>query len=302
MTKAPRVLQFGTIGQLGMELIRRAANRGVELLPVTLEEADFTKPDQVARAVERSSAVDAVINAAAYTAVDKAESEEPLAMQINALSVGVLAKACAARGIPLIHISTDYVYDGRKAGFYDETDPVHPLGAYGRSKLAGEERVRQELPEHVILRTSWLYSAFGGNFVKTMLRLGAEREQLCVVNDQFGTPTAAGDLAEAVMHIAHRLCDGTSTVPYGTFHYSGAGETSWFGFAEAVFTLARDWAGLKASLAPIPTSEYKTVAVRPQNSRLGCDRLRRLYGIEPVPWKQALACVLNELRQQARTT
>jgi len=298
----PRVLQFGTIGQLGLEMIRLAEPGGIDLVPVTLDEADFTAPDSVTRALARAEDIDAAVNAAAYTAVDKAESQEALATTINAHTVGVLARACAARGVPLIHISTEYVFDGNKPTAYTECDPTNPLNAYGRSKLLGEELVRQALAAHVIVRTSWVYSRYGANFVKTMLRLGAERDVLKVVADQYGAPTAAADLAQALIMIVRRICLQDPGGCYGTFHYTGGGETSWFGFAKEICAKAREWAGTDAEIIPISASEYKTTAIRPKNSRLDCSKIRRVYGVEQVPWPVALDRTLDELRSEARTT
>jgi dTDP-4-dehydrorhamnose reductase len=295
-----RILQFGTIGQLGLELIRLAEHEGVDLRVVTLEEADFTKPADVMRAVEQASGIDVVVNAAAYTAVDKAENEEALANAINADAVGVLASACAARGLPLIHVSTDYVYDGEKPVPYVETDPTNPLSVYGRTKLAGEDAIRESGVRHVILRTSWVYSAFGANFVKTMLRLGAEREELRVVDDQYGSPTAAGDLASAILAIAKRLAGAPAAEQFGTFHYTGAGATTWRGFAEAIFARAGDWAGTRARVVPISTAQYPTPARRPRSSRLDCAKIERVYGIRPVPWTEALDRVLSELESSRK--
>jgi len=292
----PRILQFGTIGQLGLELIRLAEHEGCHLRAVTLEEADFTKPADVARTVEQASGIDLVINAAAFTAVDKAETEEPLATTINADTVGVLARACAARDLPLIHVSTDYVFDGEKPESYVETDMPNPLGVYGRSKLAGENAIRTSGTRYVIVRTSWVYSAFGANFVKTMLRLGAERDELRVVDDQYGSPTAAGDLAAAILTIAKRLTTASAKEHFGTFHYTGAGVTTWRGFAEAIFAQAGNWAGTRAHVVPISTAQYPTPARRPRNSRLDCSKIEQVYGIHTVPWTEALGSVLSELK------
>jgi len=295
----PRILQFGTVGQLGLELIHAAEANAVDLQRVTLEEADFTRPNDVVRAVEQARNIDVVVNAAAYTAVDKAETEEALARTINADTVGILAKACTARGLPLIHVSTDYVFDGAKTSPYAESDPTNPLSAYGRTKLAGEDAVRNVLEAHVIVRTSWIYSVHGSNFVKTMLRLGAERDVLKVVDDQYGAPTSAGDLARAILTIARRLASDAKPHGYGTFHYTGGGDTTWYGFAQSIFEESRGWAGIKARLEPIDTAGYPTPARRPRNSRLSCDKIKQIYNIETVPWRNALKSVLGSLKQQA---
>ncbi len=298
MSKAPRILQFGTIGQLGTELIHLAEPNGVDLQAVTLEEGDFTRPDDVVRAVRNAGPLDAVVNAAAYTAVDKAESNEALAAVINAGTVGVLAACCAELGVPLIHVSTDYVYDGRKTSPYVESDPVSPQNVYGRTKLAGEEAIRRAQPAHVILRTSWVYSPYGANFVKTMLRLAAEREELRVVDDQFGAPTAAADLAQAIFTIVKRLAAGPVEDGYGVFHYTGGGETTWCRFAQAILEQSRDWSQPKARIVPITTADYPTPAARPENSRLDCGKIKRVYGIATVPWQTALGLTLDVLKRQ----
>jgi dTDP-4-dehydrorhamnose reductase len=289
------ILQFGTVGQLGCELIRRAERQGIALQAVTLEEADFTRPAEVLRAVERASNIDVVVNAAAFTAVDRAENDEALAMTINADTVDVLARACAARGVPLIHISTDYVFDGQKPSPYVETDTPNPLNAYGRTKLAGENAIRSSGAQHVIIRTSWVYSAFGANFVKTMLRLRGDCDELRIVDDQHGAPTSAADLAGAILAIAEKIAVAPGDAHFGTFNYTGAGSTTWRGFAEAIFERASGWAKMRAHVIPIASAQYPTPARRPRNSRLDCTKIERVYGIRPVPWKNALDRVLSEL-------
>lgn len=293
---APRLLQFGTDGQLATELMRAAVRQNVPLRTITVAEANFERPEDVAAVVDAARDVDVVVNAAAYTAVDKAESQEELARTINATAVSAMAAACARKSLPLIHVSTDYVYDGTKASPYVETDPTNPVGAYGRTKLEGEDAIRAALPAHVILRTSWVYSSVGANFVKTMLRLGAERDVLNVVDDQHGAPTAAGDLAAAIIEIARQLAAGKKD--FGVFHYAGGGTTTWHGFAQAIFDSARGWGGIKANAVPITTAEYPTPARRPANSSLDCSKIEQAYSIKPVPWETALARVLEELREQ----
>lgn len=293
----PRILQFGTIGQLGRELIDAAHSGGVRLTAMTLEEADFTKPDDIARIVQGADC-DVVVNATAYTAVDKAESEEDLAYTINAGTVGVLAGACAERGLPLIHVSTDYVFDGASTSPYRESDSSGPINAYGRTKLAGERAVQNAGPAHVIIRSSWIFSAHGANFVKTMLRLGAERDTLSVVDDQLGCPTAAADLADAILKVARRLHAGASPDHFGVFHYTGSGATSWRRFAQAIMAGGRDWAGTDAQIRPIATADYPTPARRPLYSVLDCTKIRTVYGIKSVPWPVALENVLRQLQSQ----
>jgi dTDP-4-dehydrorhamnose reductase len=210
--------------------------------------------------------------------------------------VAELASVCAQRGLPLIQLSTDYVFDGRNKEPYAETDVTNPLSVYGRSKLAGEIAVRERVARHIILRTSWVYSPFGVNFVKTMLRLGAERDELKIVDDQHGSPTAAGDIALACLTIAETAAERGTAMPWGTYHYSASGDTTWRRFAEAIFATAAPWARIKAKVVPIPTSEYKTAAVRPLNSRLDCTKIERAFGIKPRPWRDSLAQVLGELK------
>jgi dTDP-4-dehydrorhamnose reductase len=236
---------------------------------------------------------DMVINAAAYTAVDRAESEPDAAWAANCTGPARLAAACREAAIPLIHISTDYVFDGSKAGTYREDDPVNPLGVYGRSKEAGDRAIREALAEHVILRTAWVYSAHGHNFVKTMLRLAGERPVLRVVADQTGSPTSAADIAAAIAGVVRRLAAGGAQ--WGTYHFVGAGAVTWHGFAEAIFGLAAPWRGPPPRVEAITTADYPTPARRPANSVLDCRYIGEAFGITPRPWREALADVIREL-------
>jgi dTDP-4-dehydrorhamnose reductase len=239
--------------------------------------------------------VSLVVNAAGYTAVDQAESEPELAFAANRDGPAYLASACGKAGIPLVHISTDYVFDGQKQGAYLETDPVSPLSVYGKSKAAGEVEVREHLKEHLILRTGWLYGVHGHNFVKTMLRLGREREVVQVVADQYGCPTYAADLAETILRIAAQVLEGRH-VHWGTYHYCGKGVTSWHGFAEAIFNLARKYVPLKVKQTEaITTAEYPTLAKRPANSALGCSLFERRFGLAPIPWNESLTRMLHKV-------
>lgn len=281
-----RLAVFGTTGQLATELRRRAPD-GVEVTALGREAADFADPGAV-RAAAASLAADAIVNAVAYTAVDRAEEEEALATVVNGTSVGALAEVAARRGIPLVHVSTDYVFDGSGGRPWRPGDPTGPLGAYGRSKLAGEEAVRAAGGAHVILRTAWVFSAHGGNFVKTMLRLGAERAEVGVVADQFGGPTPAADIADACVTLARALSDGASG---GTHHFAGMPDTTWADFARETFSLS----GLKARVKSISTSEFPTPARRPANSRLDCVTLTEAYGIARPDWRAGLDDVLKEL-------
>lgn len=281
-----RLAVFGRTGQLATELQRRAPD-GVEVTALGRDAADFSDPESV-RAAAAAVAADAIINAVAYTAVDRAEEEEALATVVNGVSVGALAEVAAARGLPLVHVSTDYVFDGSGERPWRPDDPTAPLGAYGRSKLAGETAVRAAGGPHVILRTAWVFSAHGGNFVKTMLRLGASRDEVSVVCDQWGGPTPAADIADTCFTLAVALRDGA---PGGTHHFAGAPDTTWARFARETFSLS----GLKCRVNEIPTSGYPTPARRPANSRLDCTLLTETYGIARPDWRVGLDTVLKEL-------
>jgi dTDP-4-dehydrorhamnose reductase len=235
-----------------------------------------------------------VISAGAYTAVDKAESDVVSAWRVNALGPAALAAATAKAGAPLIHISTDYVFSGDKPGYYVEGDPVSPLGVYGASKEAGEQAVRTANPRHVVLRTAWLVSPHGNNFVKSMLRLGAERPTLRVVDDQRGCPTSATDLAGAVMAVTQRLVDDPAS-PVGDYHFVNAGEASWCEFARAIFEIAAAYGRAAPTVEPITTADYPTPARRPANSRLSTEKIHRDFGVAPRPWRVALDEIIERL-------
>ena len=293
MTARPlRILLLGGTGQVGSELLRRSWPVPVRIAAPGRHLVDFAYPSSVAEAMA-AEAPDLVINAAAHTAVDQAEAEPDKAWTINAAAPAVLAGAAAGAGIPLIHLSTDYVFDGRKATPYVEDDPIAPLSVYGATKAAGEAAVRDAAGPHLILRTSWVYGATGGNFVKTMLRLGAERPTLRIVDDQHGAPTAATDIAEAVMSVSLRLVAGDA--PTGTFHYTATGVTTWYGFASRIFAHAAGAGWPVPRLEAIRTIDYPTPAPRPANSRLDCRRFAGAYGIVGRPWETALVEVLDAL-------
>jgi dTDP-4-dehydrorhamnose reductase len=287
-----RVLLLGGTGQVGTE-IRRLASVGVDLDAPSRERLDLTRSGDIARAVS-AQPWDAVINAAAYTEVDRAESEEALAFAINAQACETVATETARHGIPLIHISTDYVYDGRKGAPYVEADPVAPLNVYGRSKLAGERAIAAGNSRHIILRTSWVYSAHRKNFVKTILRLAAERDRLTIVDDQRGCPTAARDIATACIALAHRIASGPET-GFGIYHFAGDGETTWFAFAKTIIELAGHTLARRPDVVPIKTSQYPTPAVRPTDTRLDCTAISEAFGLKGRPWKNALAETVAEL-------
>jgi dTDP-4-dehydrorhamnose reductase len=229
-----------------------------------------------------------VINAAAYTAVDRAETEEALAQTVNAAAPGAMAGACKHLDIPFLHVSTDYVFDGSGTRAWAETDPVSPQNAYGRTKLAGEEAVRASGGRHIILRTAWVFSAHGANFVKTMLRLSETRDALSVVEDQIGGPTPAADIAATLLTLADRMRNGAVG---GTYHFAGEPHTSWAGFAQEIFAQA----GRDVTVTGIPSAEYPTPATRPLNSRLDCAKLTSNFGIRPADWKTGLRAVIEEL-------
>ena len=279
-----KLLVFGQTGQVARELARAAP----EALFLGRDQADLSDPAACAAAI-RAHQPDAVINAAAWTAVDKAETEENAATVVNGHAPGAMAQACADLGTPLVHISTDYVFDGVGTLPFRPSDPTAPLGAYGRSKLVGEEAVQASGAHHVILRTSWVFSAHGANFVNTMLRLGADRPQLRVVADQIGGPTPADAIAAACLALASALRDGAKG---GTHHFSGAPEISWAGFARETFSQA----GMAVTVEDIPSSAYPTPARRPLNSRLDCAALAAEFGITQPDWRAALARVIAELK------
>lgn len=287
-----KLLVLGAGGQVGRELCRLAWPDGWEIAAFDRQGLDITEREAVFAGVARERP-DIVVNAAAYTAVDRAESEREAAWAGNCTGPANLAAACRDAAIPLIHISTDYVFDGTKSGPYREDDPVAPLGAYGASKEAGERVVRDALAEHVILRTAWVYSAHGHNFVKTMLRLASERPALRVVADQIGSPTSAVDIAAAIGAIVGQL--GTGNRRWGTYHFVGGGAVSWHGFAEAIFALAEPWRGRPPLVEAIATADYPTPARRPANSLLDCTKIGGAFGIVPRPWREALAEVIREI-------
>jgi len=300
-----KMLLVGSNGQLGWELEKRGKMQGLDIIPLDLPGFDITDPSAVKDAVAGSD-VSVVVNAAAFTAVDRAESEPELAYKINSDGPAYLASSCAVSGIPLIHISTDYVFDGARKSDYLETDPVSPIGVYGKTKAAGEAEVRNHLQGHIILRTAWLYGVHGSNFVKTILRLGKEKETLNVVNDQYGCPTYAADLAETVLKIAAKISERGDIV-WGTYHYCGKGMTTWHGFAEKIIDLARRHCSLVVKkVVPITTAGYPTPAERPVRSVLDCSLVTKNFGIHLRPWQESLAeminCLVNTNQQNNNST
>ena len=279
------ILVLGGAGQLGQELVHAAASGGVALTALSRAEADIAAPADMRRALAHHRP-SVVVNAAAYTKVDLAESEPEEARRANDTGPGVLADACAQAGIPLVHLSTDFVFDGRKEEPYVESDPVAPLSVYGRTKAAGEEAVRRAAPRHVILRTSWVYGAYGGNFLKTMLRLARERDELRVVADQHGAPTSTRDLARIILALAPRLAAGENV--WGTYHFAGHGYTTWHGFADAIVAAAAPALGRRPAVMAITAAEYPAAARRPKNSRLDCALFERTFGLRARPWPEEM--------------
>jgi len=287
------VLVTGGSGQVGGALVR-LAGPDVEIVAPSRDILDLSDPAALATMVGARPWA-AVVNCAAYTAVDKAESDVVAAWQVNALAPAALAAASAAANIPILHVSTDYVFNGAKPEPYGEDDPVAPLGVYGASKLGGELAVRSANPRHLILRTAWVVSATGNNFVKTMLRLGAERTRLGVVADQKGCPTSADDIARAILTILPRLGDGIC----GTYHFVNAGEATWHALAERVFARAATHGRPAPSVEPISTRDYPTPAARPANSRLATAKIARDFGISPRDWHEAIDEIVDTLVKEA---
>jgi len=288
-----KLLATGGAGQLATAL----AARGVPT--IGRPEFDFARPETLAAALATHTP-ELVINAAAYTAVDAAESDEAAALQANRDGPAELARLCAARGIGLIHISTDYVFDGTKPTPYLEDDPVAPLGAYGRSKLAGELAVLAACPRALVLRTAWVYAATGRNFARTMLAAAQRTRHLRVVADQKGNPTAATDLAAAILAIAARIAaTGWRDEYRGVFHAAGSGEATWHGFATAIFAAATQHGIAPPVIDAIATADWPTQARRPANSRLNCDKLARTFHHRLPPWQQTLPQVIADILRPA---
>lgn len=294
-----RILVCGASGQVGLELVGRAGAYGLEALGVTREQLDITDSHRVANLVDQYRP-GLIINAAAYTHVDNAEKQSEQAYAVNRDGVTNLAEAARQADIPLVHISTDYVFSGEADKPYRETDPVAPTGIYGASKLAGEVAIQAALVRHVIVRTSWVYGVHGNNFVKTMLRLGQQHDALSVVADQFGCPTQAGSLAKALLQLAQRYAH-EGTLAWGLYHYSGTPHCSWFDFAEEIFRQA----AIKGLLTKTPqvsaitTAQYPTPARRPVWSVLACTKFEQAFGIAPSDWHDDLGDVLDALAGQA---
>ena len=293
-----RVVVTGREGQVVRALMERGPAAMADVVELGRPTLDLAHPANVAE-VLAAAEPDVIINAAAYTGVDKAEQDSDQAWAVNAAGARAVAEAAAALGVPVIQISTDYVFDGTLDRPYREDDPTAPLGIYGQSKRAGEEAVAAATPNHAILRTAWVYSPFGANFVKTMLRVAANRDELTVVADQRGCPTSALDMADAILRVARNLVERPDPELRGTFHMSGAGETTWAEFAEAVFSTSRAAGGPSARIKPITTAEYPTPARRPANSRLDCTKLMRLHGAALPDWQGSVERCVTRLLKEA---
>jgi dTDP-4-dehydrorhamnose reductase len=288
-----RIVVTGREGQVAQSLAEAGGAAGHEIVRLGRPELDLMRPDGIAAAIS-AAAPDIVVSAAAYTAVDKAESEPDEAFAVNAVGAGAVAEAAHRLGVPIVHLSTDYVFDGTKPTPYLESDAVGPVSVYGASKLEGERRVGA-VPNHAILRTAWVYSPFGRNFVKTMVALGAERGEVRVVADQRGTPTSAADIAQALLAVAKTMTGSNDPALRGVFHLAGSGEASWADFAEAIFADLVRQGRAPVAVRRIVTAEYPTPARRPANSRLDCTKLLEAHGVRLPVWQDSLAICIDRL-------
>ncbi len=293
-----RLAVTGKNGQV-VSALQALAGPGLEIVALGRPELDLARPDTVFKAL-RDAKPDVVVSAAAYTAVDKAESEPDIAFAVNRDGAKAVARAANDIGVPVIHISTDYVFDGTKTTAYVENDPTGPASVYGRSKLEGEQAVSESTDNYAVLRTAWVYSEYGSNFVKTMLRLSENRDEINVVADQFGCPTSANDIAIAIVSIAKRLATDPSAHLRGVFHMSGTGETNWAGFAKQIFAFSADNGGKSIVVNDITTAQYPTPARRPANSRLDCSKLEEVYGIRLPEWQTSTRAVMAALAQNKK--
>ncbi|MFT3976815.1 MAG: dTDP-4-dehydrorhamnose reductase [Sphingomonas bacterium] len=294
-----RIAVTGQSGQVASSLVERGRAAGHEVMTIGRPVLDLTHPASVARALE-AAAPDVVVSAAAYTAVDKAESESALAHAINGRGAGAVAEAASALGVPLVHLSTDYVFDGTLDRPYVESDPTGPAGVYGASKLAGEQAVlAAHAGNSAVLRVAWVYSPFGANFVKTMLRLAKDHDEISVVADQYGNPTSALDIADGIVRVAENLAADPDPALRGVFHMTATGEASWADFAEAIFAASAAHGGSHARVRRITTADYPTPAPRPANSRLDCGLIARAHGVALPDWRASLETVIARLRPMA---
>lgn len=295
-----RVLVTGSQGQLVRCMIEKSSGwPGIEMVPVGRPEADLEVPGSVGRAIE-AHRPDAVVNAAAYTAVDLAEDEPSQAFRVNADAAGETAGAALSVGAPIIQVSTDYVFSGEQDGALSEDAPTGPAGVYGASKLAGEEQVRGANPDHLIVRSAWVYSPFGRNFVKSIMKAAEDRDTLTVVDDQRGSPTSALDLADAILHVLDQWRQGSRTGLGETYHVAGSGEISWYGFAQEIMDRCRELGLPTAQVVPINTADWPTRARRPRNSVLDSSKFARDFGVRLPEWRESVGEVVSRLAREVR--
>lgn len=293
-----RIAVTGKEGQVARSMQALGPEMGVEIIAIGRPELDLADPASVLAALE-AARPDAIVSAAAYTAVDKAETEKDLAFAVNGAGAGAVAKAAARLGVPILHLSTDYVFDGSKAERYDESDPTGPTSAYGASKLEGERQVAAETSNHAVFRTAWVYSPHGANFLKTMLRLGETRDTLSVVADQLGCPTSAEDIARAMIVAAKTMAGDADGKYRGIFHLTGSGEANWADFARAIFSAAEAHGRKPVEVVSITSDQYPSPVKRPANSRLSGKKLERIYGIALPDWRTSTVKVVDALLGKA---
>lgn len=289
-----KIMVIGGNGQLGQELAAQGGQKGFVLKTFDLPQIDITSETSI-QSLTEAFRPELVINAAAYTQVDRAESEPDLCRAVNCDGPQHLASCCREAQIPLIHVSTDFVFDGKKTTPYTEDDPPSPLSVYGRTKADGEKAVQANIAHHLIVRTAWLYSVHGQNFVKTMLKLGTQRDELGVVDDQYGSPTCAADLAAAILSMAQRIAEHAD-IPWGIYHYCGQGVTSWHEFARKIFEVAGRYQQFKIKrIQALTTAQYPTAAARPENSALDCRKIAAHFGIQTIAWQESLEKTISRI-------
>ncbi|MDH4414446.1 MAG: dTDP-4-dehydrorhamnose reductase [Rhizobium sp.] len=287
------MLVTGREGQVASSLIERARlHQGIEMIALGRPELDLSDIQTIDASIT-ARRPDLIVSAAAFTAVDLAETDVANAYAINGAAPGELGRVAAKLGIPVIHLSTDYVFDGSKTSPYEETDPTHPLGVYGASKLAGEHALAEATADHVILRTAWVYSPFGKNFLKTMLRVAADRDRVSVVGDQHGNPTSALDIADAIIAVAGNLLRNSSQDLRGIFHLAGGGNASWADFAGAIFEASGQLGGPRAEVVRISRADYPTAAKRPANSQLNTSKLASVHGVALPDWQSSMQLAVS---------